>query len=529
MSCNKTTDATASSDKAITAFSFDSPAAVGTIDESAKTIRLSVPSGTKVSALAATFTVSAGASVAVGSNAQTSGSTVNDFTKPVTYTVTAADGSTAGYVVTVTVTAAKSSVKDITSFAFLAADNPGKLGADASGTIYDTMHVVYVSLPAGSSVLGLKPRVAISDGATVSPANLAATDFPSAITYTVTAADGSTKAYVVGAIAQPTAPEMLTNGDFSYNYSFEGKSQTASWYYLVRSGATSSVDFSSNAYVLSGSPRGSDEWAICLAQENLDFVQYGIYQLEFDARSTNPSDVIAAGLMEEGVDINGDGNAYTTWSDVDVPLSTATTRYSTQLIMRDYDNPKGVLQFRLGGSRTSGTVTIDKVSLKPNGTYTPLDGNLVWNGDFGFGQNFWTYWSDTAKGSTARPAFIGGKFSLASAGRGTESSDWQLQSNDKFLTQGTTFTISFDASSTASDDIIRVTLCEGGVDVNGDGNAYGDWGNYSGISLGTTTQHYSFPLKMSDDYADPNGRLIFQLGKTTGTITIDNVSMIPPT
>jgi hypothetical protein len=30
-------------------------------------------------------------------------------------------------------------------------------------------------------------------------------------------------------------------------------------------------------------------------------------------------------------------------------------------------------------------------------------------------------------------------------------------------------------------------------------------------------------------YDDPNGRLIFQIGHTTGTITIDNVPMQPQT
>jgi len=92
-----------SSAKAITAFSFHSlnPAVLGAIDQDAHTISLTVPSGTDVKHLVATFTTT-GASVKVGSTTQTSGSTVNDFTNPVTYTVTAGDSSTQDYVVTVT-------------------------------------------------------------------------------------------------------------------------------------------------------------------------------------------------------------------------------------------------------------------------------------------------------------------------------------------------------------------------------------------------------------------------------------------
>jgi hypothetical protein len=90
--------------KAITAFSFDglTPAAPGIINEGGHTISVTVPHGTNVSALAATFATT-GASVKVGGTAQMSGVTAQDFASPVTYRVTAGDGSTRDYVVTVTV------------------------------------------------------------------------------------------------------------------------------------------------------------------------------------------------------------------------------------------------------------------------------------------------------------------------------------------------------------------------------------------------------------------------------------------
>ena len=87
--------------KAITAFGFSSPAATGVISEAQHAIAVTVPSGTGVGALVATFSTT-GASVAVGATPQVSGTTPNDFTHPVTYTVTAADASTQDYVVTVT-------------------------------------------------------------------------------------------------------------------------------------------------------------------------------------------------------------------------------------------------------------------------------------------------------------------------------------------------------------------------------------------------------------------------------------------
>ena len=57
-------------------------------------ISLDFSSGTGLSNLIATFELSAGASAAISGTAQVSGTTANDFSSPVTYTVTAQDGTT---------------------------------------------------------------------------------------------------------------------------------------------------------------------------------------------------------------------------------------------------------------------------------------------------------------------------------------------------------------------------------------------------------------------------------------------------
>jgi len=88
-----------SSAKAITAFSLDG--VTGTINEASKTIALNIPYGRNLTSLVATFTTT-GSSVKVGSTVQVSGTTVNDFTNPVVYRVSAADNSTQDYTVVVT-------------------------------------------------------------------------------------------------------------------------------------------------------------------------------------------------------------------------------------------------------------------------------------------------------------------------------------------------------------------------------------------------------------------------------------------
>lgn len=86
-----------SSEKKILNFKFASPAVEAVITENAKTIVAVVPTGTDVTALVPIITVSDKATVSPAS-----GMPVN-FTNPVTFTVTAEDGSTATYVASVTV------------------------------------------------------------------------------------------------------------------------------------------------------------------------------------------------------------------------------------------------------------------------------------------------------------------------------------------------------------------------------------------------------------------------------------------
>lgn len=84
--------------KAITGFNFAglSPEVIGIVDEGNKTIALTVPNGTDVTELVPTITHT-GASISPNTGV------AQNFTNPVTYTVTAANATTQKYVVTVTI------------------------------------------------------------------------------------------------------------------------------------------------------------------------------------------------------------------------------------------------------------------------------------------------------------------------------------------------------------------------------------------------------------------------------------------
>lgn len=80
----------------ITAFNFTTPVATGVINESAKTIAVTVPFGTNVTALAPTITITGASTSPLSGVAQ-------NFTNPVIYTATSSDGLTKPYTVTVNV------------------------------------------------------------------------------------------------------------------------------------------------------------------------------------------------------------------------------------------------------------------------------------------------------------------------------------------------------------------------------------------------------------------------------------------
>ena len=139
-------------------------------------ITVTLPYGTSVTSLTPTI-------VHTGSSVSPASGVAHNFTSPQTYTVTAADGTTKDYTVTVTVSA--NSAKEITNFSILG----------MNGVI--TGQNILVTVPYGTPSLTYLTPTVTQTGASVSPASGVAQNFTSSKTYTVTAADNTTKAYTV--------------------------------------------------------------------------------------------------------------------------------------------------------------------------------------------------------------------------------------------------------------------------------------------------------------------------------------------
>ena len=146
-----------------------------TIDATAHTAAIEVAYGSDLTNLSPEIGLSTGATIS-----PTSGSS-QDFTIPVTYTVTAEDGTTTQDW-TVTVTEALSNETDILSFSLAQQTE--------EATIDATAHKIAIVVAYNTDVTSLSPELTISAGASISPSGGTVQDFTSAVTYTVTAENG---------------------------------------------------------------------------------------------------------------------------------------------------------------------------------------------------------------------------------------------------------------------------------------------------------------------------------------------------
>jgi len=178
--------------KQITSFVFNSQDNVAlevnitaSINEATKTILAEVPYGTNISSLIATVTAS--------ENAIVTPDGAQNFSSPLSYTVTAQDGSVTSYNVEVRIT--PNTEGSILSFNFLALTN--NISTDITGIIDESEKTITLNLPLEANITMLTPNIEISPDATVDLNG--EQDFTSPITYTVTAQNGNQTQYLVEA------------------------------------------------------------------------------------------------------------------------------------------------------------------------------------------------------------------------------------------------------------------------------------------------------------------------------------------
>ncbi|QOR36844.1 hypothetical protein IMX26_08560 [Clostridium sp. 'deep sea'] len=197
-----TTPLVQSSENDIISFTVNKQVAEATINKGAHTVNVEVTIGTDLTSLVPIIYVSSRATVVPASGV------AQDFSNAVIYTVTAEDGTSQEWKVTVTEESlVQSSENDIISFSLNE--------QTAVATINKVNNTVKVEVVNGTDLTSLVPTIAVSAKATVIPASEVALDFSNAVTYTVTAEDGTSQDWVVSvtetSLIDTTPPTITTN------------------------------------------------------------------------------------------------------------------------------------------------------------------------------------------------------------------------------------------------------------------------------------------------------------------------------
>lgn len=141
-------------------------------------------------------------------------------------------------------------------------------------------------------------------------------------------------------------------------------------------------------------------------------------------------------------------------------------------------------------------------------------GNIVLNGDFSSGSDNWNFnvWSGSATGSVNS-----GEYNINITNAAAKGLDIQLTQSGLFFEKGKTYKVSFDAYAAAN------RMLEVNVQMARD-----PWTSYlpelQHFDLTPTKKIYYFTFKM-ESAEDANGQISFNVGTSSETVFIDNVSV----
>lgn len=191
------------------------------------------------------------------------------------------------------------------------------------------------------------------------------------------------------------------------------------------------------------------------------------------------------------------------WTSVDIPLSD----YIDQgLTISD------IFQFKFVGTPwAEGTVFIDNLYFWKEAT-SAFDDGLLTNGDFENGSTSWIVGVDD---SSPVSVVTSGGNTYYSVDVTAAGNPWDVNMSQKVaITEGETYTLSFDAWSGTSRSIIA------GIGLSGD-----PWSStVETVNITTTKTTYTLTLTATG-FGASNARVIFDLGAAAGSVNIDNVSL----
>ncbi|WP_242120012.1 carbohydrate binding domain-containing protein [Aestuariivivens sediminicola] len=291
--------------------------------------------------------------------------------------------------------------------------------------------------------------------------------------------------------AAPFNDGLLSNGDFEDGSDF--------WIVGTDDNApVTVVTDGDNTYYSVDVASAGNPWEVNMSQK-VEILQDETYTLIFDAWSDTSRSMVT-----------GIGLSAPPWSASvqTVNITPTRTTYSLTLTASGWGAPDARVLFDMGAD--AGQVNIDNVSLFLGDG--PFDSGLLVNGDFEAGPEPWI--KGTNDTDFVSVVTDGGN-TYYSVDVATAGNAWEVNMSQKVeITQGTTYTFSFDAWSDTNRSI-----------VSGIGLSAAPWSSsVETVDITPTRTTYTFTLTATD-WGAADARVIFDMGADAGQVNIDNVSL----
>ncbi len=301
---------------------------------------------------------------------------------------------------------------------------------------------------------------------------------------------------VPGTIGAAGPAELMPNGDF--------ETDLTGWTALNGAADISTAEAYCGSQSMTATGAGGNPWDTQIATDPLPLEEGTDYEIGFWAKAAGPDGVFRISMSQ----YDGNGSDFFYGPDIDVTENW--TYYA--FVVNAAAVPSGEYRLLFDMGATTQTFFVDGVSIKE---YV-APASLYANGGFEDGLTGWESLNGTHEVSTAES--YSGSQSLTATGAGGNPWDTQIASDPVVLTVDQDYKISFWAKAAGPDGVFRISMSQ--YDGNGADFFYSrdldipeDWTYFSFVTTAQAT-------------ASGDHRLLFDMGATTQTFFVDDVSVV---
>ena len=302
---------------------------------------------------------------------------------------------------------------------------------------------------------------------------------------------------VPGSIGASGPVELLANSSF--------ETDLTGWTALNGAAEVTSAEAYCGSQSMTATGAGGNPWDVQIASDAMELEVGTDYEIGFWAKAAGPDGVFRLSMSQFA---SGQSDDFFYSPDLTIPEEWTYFSFVTTAQATSTGNHR--LLFDMGAS--TQTFFVDGVSVKE---YEVSSSSEYSNGGFEDGLTGWTALNGAAEASTDAHS---GSGSMTATGAGGNPWDTQIASDAVALTVGNQYKISFWAKAAGPDGVFRISMSQ--YDGNGADFFYSrdleipeDWSYFAFVTTAQAT-------------ASGDHRLLFDMGATTQTFFIDDVSVV---